>query len=232
MKKILLPILLLSLFLAGCAKFSTTDVQTALTGQSYLMTDANQQQVPIAFEPGCIVNYRWDYSLMLNHWEVKAADGKIVLDCDDHVFTANQTTAGDFEFLDEKRGEKMVKLKDVPYSAEQLLGEWMDSYASMVKGVPGKGSKSPCPALPQDSFLIPKVVFSEGKCVLQDYCTQTTKDYMLNANHGFILFGNACDSLTEQWKIKKLTANELVVDIRSIQNGAAGFEYGKRFFKP
>lgn len=232
MKNILLYTCISLLFGACASSVSKEDVQTAIAGHSYLLTDAKQQAVPIAFVSDCVINYKLDNTLLFDKWEVKEADGQVVLACGQQDFVPKRSESGDLQFVDAKTGEQLTKVKDALFAADQLVGEWKDSYAAMVKGVPGKGPKAPCPNLPAGSFLEPLVIFTKDSCILQDYCTRTSYPYSFNTLHGCIQLGELCDT-KEIWKIKQLTAKEIVVDISTVmEDGRLGSEVGKRYFKP
>lgn len=234
--KNLLYLLFACAILSGCGSnpsVSVEAVKTALDGQNYIFVDKRNAQVPVYLTNGCIVNLKWDYSMLLNRYEVKEEDGKVLLVCGSQAFVAMPIATGGFEFVDAKNQEKFVAAaKATPvFSLGQLQGEWTDSYAFMVKDNPEKQPTTPCPG--QAGFSVPSVSFTDGGSVHSDYCgSKTDRPYIFNEATSTIIFDDPCVE-SELWVIKQLTAKEMIVDIRKAGDGGKGsMEYGKRFFKP
>ncbi len=232
--KNLLYLLFACLLLASCGSSSVSveAVKTAIDGQNYSFVNKKNEQVPVYLVNGCVVNLKWDYSMLFNRYEVKEENGQVLLICSSQAFVAKPTAGGGYEFSDEKNGEKIVaaaKANPV-FSLGQFQGEWTDSYAFMVKDNPEKRPTEPCPN--QSEFLVPTVSFTDGGSIHSDYCgNKTDLPYIFNEATGIIIFDDPCTA-GEQWTIKQLTAKEMIVDIHRTVDGKIAQEYGKRFFKP
>jgi hypothetical protein len=233
--KNLLYLLLACAILAGCGSnpsVSVEAVKTAINGHNYSFVDKKNTQVPVYFTNGCVVNLKWDYTMLFRQYDVKEEDGKVLLICGSQAFVASPVAAGGFEFVDAKNGEKIVAAPKANANSYRSLlpGEWTDSYAFVVKDNPEKQPTTPCPG--QAGFSVPTVAFADGGSVHSDHCgSKKDRPFILNEATGIIVFDDPCEE-GEQWTIKLLTAKEMMVDVRKTVEGKVQQEYGKRFFKP
>ncbi len=232
--KNLLYLLLACAILAGCGSnsISVEAVKSAIDGQNYSFISKNNEQVPIYLTNGCVVNLKWDYTMLFSQYDVKEEDGKVMLICGTQAFVATPVEAGGFEFVDAKTGEKIVAAPKANANSYRTLlpGEWTDSYAFMVKDVPERQPTTPCPG--QSGFSVPTVAFANGGSVHTDHCgSKKDRPFLLNDATGIILFDDPCEE-GEKWTIKQLTAKEMIVDVRKWTEGKVHQEYGKRYFKP
>ncbi|MCC6727659.1 MAG: hypothetical protein IT258_24345 [Saprospiraceae bacterium] len=233
--KNLLYLLAATVMLAGCASQSATvdEVKSAVEGHNFIFIDKKNEKVPVYLVNGCVVNMRWDYTMLFSRYEIKEEAGLVMLVCGAQAFVAGPPQAGGFEFVDVKNGEKIISAKEnaPTFSLEQLSGDWTDTYAYMVRANPAKQPETPCPNLPKDSFMVPKIIVSAESFAMNDYCgQQTTRPFVYNAPLGVLIFDDPCLE-NEQWIIKELKEKEMVVDIHKWVNGKSSMEAGKRYFK-
>ncbi|GEM_PF-4500784 len=214
--------LLVTLLAVGCTETTPNALKEALVGQDYWLINNNNDTTQVEFLETCTRHFNWQ-AFIVNEWELKEVDGQLVLNFDTHDFVPKQSADGGFEFHCAKTGERLVRANAATYNSEALLGTWVDVH------VAGKqpGELPPCP---DGTPTLPSITFMSANCTVQDYCTAKEVPYQINALAKIICMGDPCTS-TGQWKIKELSANNLVLDVRKIEGEKVSYEFSKRYVR-
>lgn len=208
---------------ASCSKTSPDAIKEALIGQNYWLINANNDSTQVEFlENNCTRNYNWQ-AFIVDEWEINEVDGQLVLNFDTHDFEPKQLADNSFEFHCAKTGERLVKASAATFSTEALLGTWEDAHFS------GKqpSELSPCP---NGTPVVPSITFKGSECTIQDFCASKVEQYAINALAKNICFGDPCTA-GDQWKIKELSGEKLVLDVRKIVDGKVTYEFNKRYVR-
>lgn len=208
----------------GCAKEITTDtVQQALVGQNYWLMESKDKYISqVEFLEKCSRHFNWE-AFVVDEWQVKEVEGKVVLNFDTNDFTPTKTEKGDLEFVCEKNGHRLVKTNPATFDRSQLAGKWTDAHYFKRK----LERMTPCPDGTPGVF--PSISFDEKNCTMQDSCGSKVVPYTVNPVSKTICLGEPCTEDEQQWRILKIQKDLLVFNVRKMVDGRVGYEFNKQY---
>ena len=206
----------------GCAETTPDALKEVLVAQNYWLVNANNDSTQVEFLETCTRHFNWQ-AFIVNEWELKEVDGQLMLNFDTHDFEPKQSADGGFEFHCAKTGERLVKAAAATYNSQALLGTWEDAHYS------GKqpGELPPCP---NGSPSVPSITFKADNCTIQDFCASKVEPCQINALAKIICVGDPC-AAGDQWKIKELSGDKLVLDMRRMDGDKLSYEFNKWYVR-
>ena len=210
------------LLTVGCSKISHDDLKQALIGQNYWLINANNDSTQVEFLETCTRNFNWQ-AFIVNEWEIREVLGHPTLNFDTHDFEPKRLADDSFEFYCAKTGERLVKANATNFSAEALQGTWEDAHFS------GK-QPAELPPCANDTPAVPSITFKGSDCTIQDFCATKSEHFEVNALAKTICLGDPC-AAGDQWKIKELSGDKLVLDVKKTVDGKVGYEFNKWYVR-
>jgi hypothetical protein len=222
MKKNIIFLAILIVF-TSCSKITTEEFKNSLLGKSYIVINQSNDSIQVEFFENYVVTYSWDFRTF-EEWEVTEKKNSIYFYFDGNTFEIKQVTDDGYIFSNNETEFELKKHEQEAFNQELIKGKWIDKRDFQILEDTTYFSHIPCPT--GELMQLPYFEFTSDSCIIQDFCEKTREIYYINSKFGIIRFGENCLSI-EQFRIKKLTKDTMIIDRRYREMSEIKYEKDK-----